>query len=231
MYQIFKYWNNWQISIFDKIILVFFTRSKYRLVINDEKVIFKFLVLSIAVALSKYHFVHISKKCINLESSQESANDLMTPIFILKVIFVRSSTNIGNFVIIQEKHGCHGKFLFLIGWNFKNLLLRSNNVQTFWISTNNVPYMRSSTKMSLTSKKCNGCLDPVNNMATMGTFNFWLAETLKIMCETTGSNNLLHSTNDVHCMWSPLQIFLNFFLFQWKKWRWFSETTDTLDPK
>ena len=102
-------------SMFDKIILVFFTRSKYRLVINDEKVIFKFLVLSVAVALSKYHFVHISKKCINLELSQESANDLMTPIFILKVIFVRSSTNIGNFVIIQEKHGCHGKFLFLIG--------------------------------------------------------------------------------------------------------------------
>jgi hypothetical protein len=54
----------------------------------------------------------------------------------------------------------------------------------------------------------------VNNMATMGTFNFWLAETLKIMCETTGSNNLLHSTNDVHCMWSPL--LYTFYL--WTKW-------------
>jgi hypothetical protein len=79
------------------------------------------------------------------------------------MMFVRFSTNLTHFVLFWQ-------FLFLIGWNLKNLLLWSPN--DFLFGLENV--------CEVLYRKSWFCFNSWKNMAVMGNSGFWLPESLQM---------------------------------------------------
>ena len=88
-----------------------------------------------------------------------------------------------SFLISSEsdnKHGCHGQFLCLIGWYFKNILLWKHLAK--WNQT------IQEASMEALYKVFSFRLDWATNMVATVNSYFWLAEISKIFSETTHPN-------------------------------------------